>query len=144
MWLAVAGIAANVIGAAFGLSGASKAAKAADRAGKREAKLEGLVTDERLRQIDREEMLMREDTIARTAGSGVLVGSQSSLEVLADQASEFRKEYRITREAGATRSRAALEGGRATAQQYKYQGYSSAVGGIANAFSIANARWGKG
>ena len=141
-WFAVAGIAVSVIGAGLSYKGSQDAGDAAKDASKEEARLEGLVTDARIEQIEREEMMMAEATTAAVAGSGVKVGGGSELAVLADQASEFRKEQRITKEVGATRSRAALAGGAATAQQYKYQGYSQAASGLSAAFSIAQNRWG--
>ena len=136
-WLAVAGIAASVLGSVLGIGAASKAEKAAERAAKEEARLEGKVTDERIRQISRQEGIMAGQTVAATAGSGVKVGSGSSLAILADQASEFRREKAITREVGATRAKASLERGSALATQYRYQGLSAAVGGLGQAFSIA-------
>ncbi len=138
IWLAVAGIAANVVGAGLSLFGASSAKTAAENAAAREAKLEGKVTDERIRQISRQETIMRGQTVAATAGGGVKVGSGSSLAILADQASEFRREKQITREVGATRAKASLERGSALATQYRYQGLTGAVGGLGQAFSIAS------
>jgi len=135
-WLAVAGVAASVVGAALSFFGGRKAEDAANKAAKREAKLEGKVTAERIRQIDRQETIMAGQTVAATAGSGVKVGSASSLAILADQASEFRRERYITQEVGATRARASLETGAALATQYKYQGLSGAVSGLGAAFSI--------
>ncbi len=137
-WLAVAGVAASVIGAGLSFFSGKKASSAADRAARREAKLEGKVTDERIRQISRQETIMAGQTVAATAGGGVKVGSGSSLAILADQASEFRRERQVTREVGATRARAALEGGSALATQYRYQGLTGAVGGLGQAFSIAS------
>ena len=140
-FFAVAGIALSVTSAGLSYKAGQDASKASKKAAKEEARLEGLVTDRRIEQIEREEMLMGEATVARTAGSGVKVGGQSQLEVMADQAAEFRKEREITKEVGATKARASLAGGAATAQQYKYQGYSGAASGLAGAFNIAASRW---
>ncbi len=135
-WLAVAGIAFEVLGAGLGIFGASKAEKAAKAQAAEEARLEGKVTDERVRQIKRQEDIMAGQTVAATAGAGVKVGSGSSLAILADQAAEFRRERTITREVGATRAKASLQRGEALAKQYRYQGLGGAVGGLASAFSI--------
>ncbi len=140
-WFAVAGIGISVIGAGLSYKSGKEASKAAKRAAKEEARLEGLVTERRIEQIEREEMLMGEATVARTAGSGVKVGGQSQLEVMADQAAEFRKEREITKKVGATKAKASLARGTAVAQQAQYQGYSGAASGLAGAFNIASNRW---
>lgn len=141
MW-AIAGIALNVIGAAFSIKSGRAAAGAAEDAAAEEARLERRVTSERLYQIGRQEDLMAEATIARTAGSGVKVGSQSQLEVMADQAAQFRRERAITQEVGATRAKASLASGAAVAQQSRYQGYTGAATGLSSAFRIAQDKWG--
>lgn len=136
-WMAVAGIATSVVGAATSYIGGKKAGRAAKDAAAAEAEIEDKITDERIRQIGREEDLMSEATIARTAGSGVKVGGESMLQVLAEQAAEFRREKDITREVGASRASTALQRGSALATQYKYQGLSGAASGIGSAFKIA-------
>ena len=138
MSFAVTAAVATVAGAVISYQGSRKAGKAAEAAGQAEAETERAVTQERLRQIEREEMLLREQTIAGTAGQNIKVDSRSALEVLADQASEFRREREITTEVGASKAQASLTRASALATQYKYQGYSALFSGLTGAAGIGH------
>ena len=138
----VASIAVGVVGIGLQISGARKAEDAAIQQGQDEAVTERAVTKERIRQIGREEEIMRGDTIGRVAASGVKVDMGSPLEILADQASEFQREKSITQEVGASRAKLALSSASALGTQYKYQGYAAAAQGLGSIFSIASKRWG--
>ncbi len=142
MSFAIASAVISGIGAIANISAGRKAAKAAERQGDAQAATERKVTAERIRQIDREQMLMKEETKIRTAGSRISVGSKSTLEVLADQRSEFFREKLITQQVGASAATAALDRAGALSTQAKYQGYSSALGGISSIFSILGDKYG--
>ena len=139
----VAAIAVSVVGIGLGISGARKGEEAALQQGQDEATTERAVTKERIRQIGREEEMMRGETIGRVAGSGVKVSQGSPLEILADQAAEFKREKSITQEVGASKAKLALSSASALGTQYKYQGYSAAAQGLGSIFSIGiDAGWG--
>lgn len=142
MSFAIASAVIGGISVVANIVGSRKAAKAAERQGDAQADTERKVTQERLRQIDREEMLMGEATILATAGSNIKVGSKSTLEVLADQEAEFAREGLITAQVGASAATAALDRGKALATQAKYQGYSNALSGISSIFSILGKKYG--
>ena len=143
------GTAAVVIGAVgliSGFLGSRKASKAAKKQAELEAKQERLITGERIRQIGKEERALYGETVAGYAGGGVLAsfgGTQdaglsplgSAQSVLSEQASEFAHERDITQQVGATKVQQGLAAGRATAQAYKFQGYSNAATGISNILS---------
>lgn len=128
-----AGIALGVLGAAGSIIGGNKAADAAKDAAARDAYYEDLVTREKIRNLRREEDELRGDTIAITAASGVNVNMGSPLDVLAEQATEYRNLRNITEKVGATRAANAIARGNAAAKTYKWNAYSSAIqqlGGI--------------
>lgn len=142
VWLAAAGLGMSAIQTGLGIKGGKAAEEAARAAARREAKIEHSVTSERVRQIRRQQEMLRAETIARVAGSGIKVSSKSPLEVLADQESEFKREVDITKEVGASRATAALSRGQMVGEQYKYQGYQQALSGISSMFNIAaNTDW---
>ena len=116
--------------------GGDKAAKAAKRAAKAEARAENTLTIERLRQLDKEERTMAGETRAATAASGVQVGRDSPLLLMAEQAREFAYEKRITREVGATKAASAMQRGRNVGNAVRYQSYSNLARGASNIFSI--------
>ncbi len=142
MSFAIASVVIGGIGVISSLSAGKKASKAAKQQGQAQAQTEQKVTTERLRQIERQEMLTREATQLGAAGSGVKIESRSVLEVLADQQAEFAKESSITQQVGASAAKAALDRGKAIGTQAKYQGYSGALGGISNIFSILGKKYG--
>lgn len=146
-WLNIVGAALAGLGAITGIIGGNKASKAAKKQAREEARLEGIVTAEKVRQLEKQEVITRGETIAGYAGSGVKVGknitseglrgmSGSPLMVLAEQAREFARERQVTQEAGASRAAQALGSGKAIADQYKYGGYSQAASGFAQMFRL--------
>ncbi len=126
----------TVLGSLFGSSAAKKQERAARRQGQEQARVERQVTRERLRQIERQEEIMRGQTIAGAAGQGVDVGSQSVLQVLADQEAEFRRELQVTETVGASRARGALQRAETLSDTYKYQGYASLFSGVMGVANI--------
>ena len=140
MSFAITAVVTSAVGVGYSIYSGEQAKKDAKQAGREAAKTEAEVTKERVRQIAREENLMRESTVAATAGSGVKVGSKSVLQVLADQQAEFAREKAITEKVGASAAKAALAEGRAVGAQYQAQGISSAITGIGNIFSILGSR----
>ena len=140
MSFVVTAVVTSAVGVGYGIYAGERANKQSKQAGEAAAKTEAEVTKERVRQIAREENLMRESTVAATAGSGVKVGSKSTLQVLADQKAEFAREKSITEKVGASAAKAALAEGRAVGAQYQAQGISSAITGIGNIFSILGSR----
>lgn len=123
----------SLLGNLFGGSSAKKKAK---RQAAEEARIEGEITAERVRQIDKEEEVLAGTTVARTAGSGVKVNSASPLEILADQAFEFERERAITESVGASKARAALDRGSAVASQIDANTIQSSVAGLSSIFSV--------
>lgn len=131
----IGAIIAGVIGAAgigVSLSGAKKAERAAKSQAAEEARLEGIVTEEKLRQMNIEEMVTRGETIAAAAASGVEVGKGSVLDILSEQAYNFQRERGAVKSAGATRASNALARGSMAASQARYQGISTALNQAAN------------
>jgi hypothetical protein len=141
--LIAAGIGLQAIGMLTGFLGAKKAESAAKRAAREEAVAEGKVTAERIRQLNVSEGVTRGETIAATAASGVKVGQDSPLMLLANQASEFAHERRITQEVGATKAASALQRGRDVGNAVRYQSYSNLASGASNIFSILNSQGAK-
>lgn len=136
--LAAISAGASVVSAIGGLLGGSKASKAAKKAAADAALQEKIVTTERLRQIQQEERTLAGQTVARSAGAGGVVNQGSILQILAEQAREFRIEERVTRNAGASRVATALAQGKAASQQFEAQGLSSLFAGIGQAAGIAS------
>lgn len=148
--MAIAAIISGVIGAASigtSLIGGRKAEKAAKAQAAEEARLEGIVTDEKLRQMDIERDVVRGETIAQAAASGVEVapgmqdlfdqyggvyGKGSVLDILSEQAVNFDREREAVVGAGATRAANALTRGSMAATQARYEGISTALNQAAN------------
>jgi hypothetical protein len=152
-WWQVAGAIFSGLGAISSILGGRSAASAARKQGREEARLEGIVTAEKVRQIGVEERITRGETIAGYAGSGVKafrgVGADpartgydpsrsygSPLSVLAESAREFARERHITQQVGATRASQALQGAKATADRYKTGGYAQGLSQIGSIFSM--------
>lgn len=139
-------VALAAVGAITSIMGGNKAAHAARRQAREEARMEGVVTAEKIRQIGKQEVITKGETIAGYAGSGVKVGRGqgfdqskafgSPLTVLAEQAREFARERHIVSEVGASKAAQALGGGRSIADQYKFAGYSQAASNIADIFKF--------
>lgn len=142
MWVATAVVAASAV---ISYVGSKKAASAARDQSREEARLEKIVTDERLRQIDVKERVMFGETLAAYAGSGVLgmmpslkqenVMSGSPQKVIQEQKKELQFERDVTSEAGASRVQQALMGGKATSDMYRYSGYANLASGISSMFT---------
>jgi hypothetical protein len=131
----IAAVAAG-IGALSSILGGRSAAKDAKRAAAEDARLEGIVTREKIRQIGVEERVLRGETIAAAAGSGVKAGVGSPLQILAEQAREFGRQKTITSEVGASKAASALQRGQMAGSQAKYSSYSSAANQFASMFNI--------
>jgi hypothetical protein len=132
-WVQV-GIAA--VGAISSLIGGSKAEKAAKRQAREEARLEGIVTGEKLRKLRIEEQITKGQTIAAGAASGVDVRRGSVAMILAEQQREFTRERHITEQVGASRAANIRQQGAAIGAQARYQGIS----GVFQSFQGVN--WG--
>jgi hypothetical protein len=137
--MALAEIAAvgSLVSGVLGGIGGKKASKAAKRAAREAARQEQVVTNERLRQIQQEERTLAGQTVARSAGAGGVVNQGSILQILAEQAREFAIESKVTRDAGASRVKMALDQGKATSRQFEAQGLSNLFAGIGQAAGIA-------
>jgi len=124
------------ISTASSLVGASKAKSAAKGAAREEARLEGIVTEAKITSLDREERVLRGETLGAAAGSNVKVDRGSPLQILAEQARTFADEKRVVRQAGASRAAQAKTRGRMVGDQAMYQGVSQAANTAASAFSM--------
>ncbi len=149
--------ATGVVGLISGFVGSKKASKAAKKQAAEEARLEGLVTQEKLRQLRIDERTVYGETLAGYAGGGVqavapelqetgfnrLLGTTASVrpqsgspqQILAEQAKTFQAERDITATVGASKVAQSLAHGRNVAEAYKWGGYSDAATGIANILS---------
>jgi hypothetical protein len=115
-----------------GWLGSKKASKSAKKQAAEEARLEGIVTEEKVRQLGIEERVLRGDTMARYAGSGVMASGPTPGVILAEQAKEFAKQRDVTKAAGASKVASALGQGKATADAYRFSGYANVASGISN------------
>ena len=146
MAAAAVGIAAVVVGAVGVISnfiGSKKASKSAKKAAKEEARLEGLVTQEKLRTLGIDERTLYGETMSGyarggvqaaspTLGGGALPQTGTPQTVLAEQAQEFRYQKDITQKVGATKAQAALTRGKNVADAYRWSGYANVASGISN------------
>ena len=138
----LAGIAAatGVASLITGFIGSKKAAKAAKKQSKEEARLEGLVTDEKLRQLGIDERVLFGETLAGYASGGVQardptfddarLQTGSPQQVIQEQVREFAAERQITKDVGASKVKQSLDRGSALATQYKWAGYGNLASGI--------------
>ncbi len=145
--LVAAGIGVGIAGAIASFIGSKKAAKAARKQGAEEARIEGLITDEKLRELDVQERTMYGETLGQYAGSGVLgtfqgtggnagqpmVGSPKA--VLDEQQASFAAERSITKEVGASNVAQTLMGAKALSDQYRYSGYANVASSLSNIFT---------
>ncbi|GAG69466.1 unnamed protein product [marine sediment metagenome] len=121
--------------------GSRKAAKAAEEQSEEEARIEGLITDEKLRQLKLDERDMYGETLAQYSGSGVIglmngaptTGSPKTL--IDEQAKTFADQRKITKEVGASNVAQSLMGGEALADRYKYSGYANVGSSISSIIS---------
>lgn len=129
-WVAVG---SAVLGGLSSLFGGRSAEKAAKRQAREEARLEGIVTLEKVRKLFIEERITRGQTEAAAAASGVDVRRGSVAQILAEQATEFARETGFTREVGASRAANIRQQGAAIGAQARYQGISGFFGAIGSA-----------
>lgn len=154
-WVATAIVASTVISAGVSYASSKKGASAAKKQGKEEARMEGLLTDEKVRRLDIDERTLRGETLAGYTGGGVLsmmpgmgdsnVMSGSPKSVLGEQAKEFAAEKSITKKAGASNVQQSLMGSRAVADQYRYSGYAnvaSSISSLLTSFGTGNIKFG--
>lgn len=138
----IIGAAIGAVGLITSFLGSKKAEKAAKDQSKEEARMEGLLTDEKLRQLDKDERSMFGETVAGYTGGGVLsmmpgTGqsqpmSGSPQNILGEQAREFAAEKKITKEVGASNVKQTLMGGQALADRYRYSGYANVASSISS------------
>lgn len=133
-WVAVG---SAVLGGLSSIFGGKKADKAARQQALQEARLEQRITDEKLRQLNLEEERAEGRTIATAAASGVEVTRGSPLDILAEQAAEFRYERNTVAEVGASRAANTVARGRMIGQQYRWSSYGQAL----NQFGSAAQTW---
>ena len=144
-WVAVAAAAVSVVGTVISYTGSKKAAGSAKDAAKEEARVNKLTTAEAIRRLEIDERTLYGETLAGYAGGGVLsmqqtlanssVMSGSPSTVIGEQSKEFAAEQKITQSVGASNVQQALTRGKATADAYKWQGYSNAAANISSIIS---------
>jgi len=132
-WVALA---FSLLDIGIGLAGGASAKKNAREAAAEEARLEGIVTEAKLRDLKAEERHMMGKTVAASAGSNVKADRGSPLQILMEQAREFAREKKVVAEAGASRAAQAKTRGSMIGDQAMYAAYGNAVKGLANAFSL--------
>lgn len=147
-------VAATVV-AAYGVYSQNQAARDARRSANQsadeEARLEGILTDEKIRQMGQE----REQTLgiqrSGYAGSGVEVGSSqlrpgeqiasgSVMDVLTETSEEYAKQISATRETGASRAANIITRGNMIGDNYVNQAQANAWSSAGNIFMMWAAR----
>lgn len=141
--LNIAGMAMQGISALFDLYSGITGHKAASKAAREEARAEGRLTSAKLAQLIREERILRGQTIAGTAASGVKTGTgryggakSSPMQILDEQRQRFAEERKIVAEVGATKASGALQRGEMVGRQVMGQAISSASSRAGNVFSL--------
>ena len=132
----IAGGIMSLLSGAASVIGGIEARKAAKEAGKEEAALESLVTQAKVVDLEKEEEVLRGQTIAAAAGAGVVTDVGSPLTILAEQAKEFARDKRTIQQVGATRATAATTRGKMVGRQAMSQGISQGVSSLSSAFSL--------
>ena len=134
--LIAASVGLTAVSMISGFLGSKKASKAAKKQAAEEARIEGLLTTERMRQLDKEEDTAYGQTLAAYAGSGVkaTAGAGTPQQILAEQKEEFGYERQITQDVGASKDAQSLQQGRAADNAYRYQGYANLASGLASMF----------
>ena len=135
-WVAIAMAAVDLVS---GLSAGRRAERAAKQAGAEEARLEGLLTTEKIRQLDVERRLRSGQTKAGFASGRVKIGSKSALDILAEQKSTALAERSTILEVGASRAANALTRSSNLADQIGYQTIGQAAGKASNLFTMISA-----
>jgi hypothetical protein len=131
------GVALGAVDLISGIIGGSKASSAAKRQAREEARLEGILTTEKVRQLDVEARLREGEMKAGYASGRVKIGSQSALQLLAEQRKQFLHERSTILEVGASKAANALQRGSNLASQIRYGSISDAAGkaaGLAGTF----------
>ena len=144
--IGVASAVVGVVGLISNFVGSKKAGKAAKKQSEEEARLEKLVTDEKLRQLGIDERTTYGQTLAGFASGGVLAtaptlgggatpltGSPST--IIDEQRKTFADERSITRQVGASKVAQSLQHGKNVASAYKWSGISDTASGISNILS---------
>jgi hypothetical protein len=143
---AYAAAAIGTVGLITGFLGSKKASKAAKKQSKEEARLEGLVTAEKLRNLRIDERNLYGETLAGFASGGVqavaptLAGNArtqtgSPQQIISEQAKTFAGERSIVSQVGASKVAQSLQHGKNVAEAYKWGGYSNAATGISSILS---------
>ena len=141
--LAVAQGVMSLLQGAADIIGGIEARKAAKKAGKEEAALESLVTQAKVVDLEKEEEVLRGQTIAAAAGAGVKTDVGSPLTILAETASEFARQKRTIQQAGATRAAAATTRAGMVGKRATYQSISQGASSLSTAFSLFPSHLGK-
>lgn len=121
------------IASILNILGGIKGKKAAEEYAADEAKMEGVITQAKLEDLKVEERVLKGQTIAGAAGSGVKVDKGSPLEVLREQAESFTKERQTVARVGATRASNTLMRGAMAGRQALYQGWAAGLTQAASA-----------
>lgn len=135
-WPAVVMAVSAAVGAIANIAGGASSSKDATAAALNEARAESGVTGAKIEQLRRDERILKGQTLAAVAGSGVKVGIGSPMQIAAEQAREFARERAIVAKVGATKAQAGLQRGSMVASQARYQGYGQGLSQAATAFSL--------
>lgn len=122
-----------IAGAVFGLIGGSKAKKAARRAAAAEARYDALQERETLRRMTRTQEIEQSSVQAQYAASGADVNVGSPLNVMAQQAAEFRRQRSAVAQAGQVRRANIRLGGKLTGEAAMWNAVSGAFSGLGSA-----------
>ena len=150
----------STLGLISNFLGSKKASSAAKQQAAEEARLEGLVTDEKLRQLRIDERTMYGQTLAGYASGGVLANAPtlegtnmnrllgttgsaapqtgSVQTTLSEQAKTFQEQRDITATVGASKVAQSLQRGQNVAEAYKWGGFANAASGISSILTNYN------
>ena len=143
MCVEIAGAVIGAVGLISGFLGRRKAASSAKKEAKEQARLEGLVTQEKIRTLGIDERTLYGETVSGyarggvqavgpTLGGGALPQTGTPQTVLGEQSREFAYQKDITQKVGATKAQAALTRGKNVADAYRWSGYANVASGISN------------
>ena len=135
--------AVQAVGLITSYIGSKKAAASAKEEAAEQARLEGMVTDEKIRTLGIDERTLYGETVSGyarggvqavgpTLGGGALPQTGTPQTVLAEQSREFAYQKDITQKVGATKAQAALTRGKNVADAYRWSGYANVASGISN------------
>jgi hypothetical protein len=141
-WVAVG---VGVAGLISTFIASKKGSSAAKKQSKEEARLEGLVTQEKIRTLGIDERTLYGETLSGYAGGGVLgiqpnlgatnVAAGSPQSVLSEQKKSFAAERDIVGKVGASKAAASLTRGKNLADQYRWSGYANVASSVSNIIS---------